>query len=395
MRALLNPAVRRDARFRGLFSAGDYAAVEAFYESRPSLPPTRLAELPLLAASLGLGAVMVKDESERFGLSAFKSLGARYAMERLGRATMAAGVVCATAGNHGRAVARTARDMGVPCTVLVPAPAPEAGLEERAVRDARVAGMRADGAEVIDVPGSYEEAVERAVAHANKTGATIISDTASRGGTPPHQNLPDDESVPRDIMAGYTRLFTEASRQWIAPPDVVVVQGGVGGLVCAAASWFAFHVGAERPFLIACEPDDSACLLESARAGGPVRLGLSPRSSRMNARRSRRGGTAFRVPAIQTTIMAGLRCAQPSYAAWPTVRDGVDAFMSIPDSFALRAMESLAGGSGDPRIDAGPSGACGVGALIAVASEPVLHEVRNACGLGRSTRVLAVVTEGK
>jgi diaminopropionate ammonia-lyase len=216
---------------------------------------------------------------------------------------------------------------------------------------------------VVDVPGTYEEAVELAAAHGARTGATVVSDTA----------WPGYEVIPHDIMAGYTRLFTEASRQWRATPDAIIVQAGVGGLLCAAASWLAFEYGAARAFLIACEPDGSACLLESARVGGPHRIPTS----------------------TNRTIMAGLRCAEPSHAAWPAVRDGVDAFVSIPDSFTLEAMERLAGHSGGPAIDAGPSGACGMGALIALASEPVLRDVRDASRLERSTRVLAIVTEGK
>ena len=367
--ALLNPAVRRDSAYKGLFSPADYADVAAFYDSRPDLAPTPLLELPALAMALGIGALLVKDETARFGLSAFKSLGARYAMARIPEATLRRGVVCATAGNHGRAVARAARDLRVACTVFVPAPVPESGETERTIRDDRIGGMRADGAHVIDVPGTYEEAVERAAAHGARTGATIVSDTS----------WPGYDAIPHDIMAGYTRLFAEAARQWSAVPDVVIVQGGVGGLVCAAASWLAFEYGADRPVLIACEPETAACLMESARAGSPVRLEVSPASR---------------------TFMSGLRCAEPSPAAWPAVRDGVDAFVAIRDDYARDAMNRLAGRTTvtqppDPPIDAGPSGACGVGALLALAAEPVLAGVRAACQFGTSTRILAIVTEGK
>ena len=362
---LLSP---RDPAFKGLFSPADYADVAAFYDSRPDLAPTPLLELPALARTLGVGALLVKDETARFGLSAFKSLGARYAMARLPQSALRQGVVCATAGNHGRAVARAARDLGAACTVFVPAPVPESSDTERTIRDDRIAGMRGDGAQVVDVPGTYEEAVERAAAHGARTGATIVSDTS----------WPGYDAIPRDIMAGYTRLFEEASRQWSAVPDVVIVQGGVGGLVCAAASWLAFEYGARRPVLIACEPKTAACLMESARAGRPISLEPS------------RAGRTF---------MSGLRCAEPSPAAWPAVRDGVDAFVAIPDEYARDAMNRLAGrttGAGvDPPIDAGPSGACGVGALLALASEPALGDVRAACHFGTSTRVLAIVTEGK
>jgi diaminopropionate ammonia-lyase len=361
VRALLNPAVRRDDEFRGLFSADEYRAVNGFYDSQPSLAPTPLLNYPRLSASLEIGGLMIKDESSRFGLQAFKSLGARYAMERLGRHTLKGGVVCATAGNHGRAVARAAAAMDITCTVFVPAISAEADDVERRIREHRIAGMRADGAYVVDVAGTYEEAVALADARARTHGSVVVSDTG----------WPGYEQIPRDIMAGYTRLFTEASQQWDRPPDVVLVQGGVGGLVCAAASWFAFTAGCARPYLIACEPDGAACLLESARAGSPIQL------------------------SSVRTFMAGLRCATPSTAAWPAIRDGIDAFVAIPDSFASLAMSRLSAPAGDPLIDAGPSGACGVGALLALHDDPLLRPVYDACGLGQSMRVLAVVTEGK
>ena len=81
-----------------------------------------------------------------------------------------------------------------------------------------------------------------------------------------------------------------------------------------------------------------------------------------------------------------------SLAAWPAIASGIDAFVSIPDAVVVRAMAALA--ADEPGIDAGPSGACGVGALMAMASEAQLAEVRKASGLSRSTRALAVVTEG-
>lgn len=359
MQALLNPAVRRDDAYRGIFSASDYSACDAFYDSHPSLAPTPLVELPDLAARLGLASLAVKDESRRFGLSAFKALGARYAMERIGIETLRPGVVCATAGNHGRAVARAALDLGVPCTVFLPATASDVTPLERAIRTSRVEGMRADDAQLVEVDGTYEEAVERAAAYATRSNAVIVSDTG----------WPGYERIPHDIMAGYTRLFSEAARQWDAPPDVVIVQAGVGGLACAAASCLAFRYASKRPFLVVAEPDGSGCLLEAAKAGRVVRL--SP------------DGSAPR------TFMAGLRCAEASHAAWPGIRDGADAFVTIPDACAVAAMQQL-----DGIIDAGPSGACGVGALLALVSEPVFRRVRDA-GLGASTRVLAVVTEGK
>jgi threonine dehydratase len=163
-------------------------------------------------------------------------------------------------------------------------------------------------------------------------------------------------------------------------PDVVLVQGGVGGLVCAAANWFAWQFGARRPYLIACEPESAACLLESARAGRATTIGSV---------------RAPELPSPVVTMMAGLRCAEPSPAAWPSIESGIDAFAAIPDSIVIDAIDRLRqGDAGDPPIAAGPSGACGVGALLALISSPQLGDVRAACSLGRSTQVLAIVTEG-
>src|SRR5688500_658819 len=237
MRCFLNPAVRRDASFRGLFSDDDYAAVHAYFAARPELTSTPLTSLHSLARTLGLGGIDAKDETHRFDINAFKILGVSYAVDRLGAAAAGSGLVCATAGNHGRAVARVARQLRIPCTVFVPVLRTIEPVERR-TRGARIAAMREDGARVVDVEGTYEDAVGQAAAFGRQSHAAVVSDTFWSG----------YEQIPCWIMAGYTHLFEEAASQWSAPPDIVIVQGGVGGLVCAAASWFAWRFGAARPY---------------------------------------------------------------------------------------------------------------------------------------------------
>ncbi len=357
MKAWLNPGADRRPQFTGPFGEHEYRDVEACHAAHAELQATPLQDAPALAAALGLARIDVKDESARDGLSAFKILGARYAAQRLGD-RLSRGLVCATAGNHGRAVARVARESAVPCTIVVPA-ARTSSSAERETRARRLAGMQEDGATVVEIEGSYEDAVACARSHAERTGATIFSDVS----------WPGYETIPRWIMLGYTHLFDEASRQWQEMPDLVLVQGGVGGLVCAAASWFAYRYGPARPFLVACEPDSAACLLASARAGGPVTI-----------------------QGEMDTIMAGLRCARPSPAAWPTIARGVDAFVTVPDALAVEAIERLR--RERTAIHAGPSGACGLAALMALAGAPALAALRSACRLDRSTHALAIVTEG-
>src|SRR6185437_16599102 len=114
--------------------------VRQFHSSMPSYRSTPLIELPELSAELGVGAVLVKDESDRLGLPAFKILGASWAVncalsrrggfdtpatdlpelrERVGNAAIT--LVTATDGNHGRAVARMAQLLGLAARVYVPA----------------------------------------------------------------------------------------------------------------------------------------------------------------------------------------------------------------------------------------------------------------------------------
>jgi diaminopropionate ammonia-lyase len=363
VQGILNASVRRDTEFRGHFTDAELRDAHAYFAAHPELVPTPLHLLPTRAAALGLRLVSVKDESRRHGVNAFKIMGVRYAVHRVGDGDASRGLVCATTGNHGRAVARVARAKQIPCTVFVPAPRRGAlPAAEQQTRDARIAAMQADAASVVLVEGAYEDAVRRASDHAATTGATILSDTS----------WPGYDEIPRWIMAGYTQIFEEAYNQWDRPPDVILVQGGVGGLICAAVNWAAWRFGPTRPRIVSCEPDRAACLLESAAAGAPVALEHE-----------------------LDTIMAGLRCAEVSPAAWPSIRDGVDAFVSVPDELVLETMASLASPPGeDPAIQAGPSGACSMAATTALARAPDLKHLRAEFGVDGMTHAFAVVTEG-
>ena len=338
-------------------AGGDAAAV---HRTLPGYAPTPLVALPGLAAELGLGEVWVKDESKRFGLNAFKALGASYAIHRLLRERGDRGwtFATATAGNHGRAVAWTARITGQRAVIFVPGH----------TVPARIAALRGEGAEVVVVEGTYDDAVARAARESATHGWQVVSDTAYPGYT----------EIPGWIMEGYTTLFAEATRQLEAAgrpdPDVVLLQAGVGGLAWAGTCFYARRSGPKRPRLVAVEPTEADCLLESI--GAPD-----------GAMRTARGRLR--------TIMAGLNAGTPSLVAWPLLRVGMDAFLALDDGDAEEAMRRLhAGTAGDPRVLAGESGAAGVAGLLALCREPALAESRRALGLERDARVLVVVTEG-
>jgi diaminopropionate ammonia-lyase len=344
------------ARGRAVFTPDDFAAVSRFFDARPELAPTPLVPLPALARSLGLGAVLAKDESGRFGLNAFKLLGARFAIEQLladGSIAPGQTLVCASEGNHGRGVAHTARRVGCHARVYLSA----------SVAQARADAIAGDGAEVVRVAGTYDDAVRQAAADAEAHGWTVISDTA----------WPGYERIPRLIMLGYTRLVDEVARAMPgdSAPDAIFVPGGVGGLLAAVAAWSDWRWGGGTR-VIAVEPASAACLQASARAGRPTV-----------------------VPGPFTTLMGPLRCGEVSTLAFEIARPLVAGYIAIDDEWAIRAMRQLARPEGlDARITAGPSGAAALGGLLAALEDPAAEDVRAALGLGPTSTVLLIVSEG-
>jgi diaminopropionate ammonia-lyase len=306
-RLIANPLAERFDR------APPPEAALAFHRSLPAYAPTPLVDAPAAAQALGVARVLVKDESSRLGLPSFKILGASWAIERaLQERGDRPALACATDGNHGRAVARVARDRGLEVTVFVPAD----------MIAARREAIAAEGARVQVVDGSYDEAVERAAA----TGALVIQDTS----------WPGYEDVPRWIVEGYGTIGAEIAIE----PDLVAVQIGVGSFAAAMVRRFA---GAR---IVGVEPVTAACALASAEAGELVE-----------------------VPGPHDSVMAGLNCGRASLAAWPVVSRGIEAFAAVSDERAREAVELLARDG----VTAGESGAAGLAGLLAFRDELALR----------------------
>jgi diaminopropionate ammonia-lyase len=321
--------------------------------------PTPLHRLDGLARQLGIGALLLKDESHRFGLGAFKGLGASFAIARWLARHPGAGQVTfttATDGNHGRAVAWSARQLGHRAVIFIPAHA----------APARVAAIRAEGAEVRLVPEGYDTAVRLVHELAGAHGWVVIQDTAS----------PGYEDVPEWIAAGYWTHARELEPWPHAPDvpdvDVVLLHAGVGTWAAAMTAYYWARYGTRRPRLAVVEPTRAPCCLEAARHGAPVQVPTSPH-----------------------TIMAGLDCGLASPVAMRSLATGVDAFLAIDDDWVRQAMRRLATpAADDPRVIAGESGAASVAALMALAANPALAPVRAHLGIGPDTRVLVWSTEG-
>lgn len=362
LRWLVNP--RRGLPGLTVLPAGGFRRARAEITAWPGYAPTPLRDLPALAMRAGVASVQMKDESGRFGLGSFKALGGAYAVLGVMQAELArqgiakaataaelmaglhasAGitVTCATDGNHGRSVAWGARRFGADCVIFV----------HPGVSQGRRDAIASFGAEVREVPGTYDDSVRAAAAAAAEHGWRVVSDTSWPGYT----------EIPREVMQGYRLLAAEALEAWSGlPPTHAFVQAGVGGM--AAAVSVQLRTLQPAPALVVVEPHDAACLMASAEAGTITAAGSLD------------------------TIMGGLACGEPSLIAWQELERAAAAFLSIPDSAAVAAMRVLAGCG----VVSGESGAAGLGGLLRAAADP---QARAALGLDRSSRILLFSTEG-
>jgi diaminopropionate ammonia-lyase len=329
--------------------------VQDFHESLPGYAPTRLVALPGLARASGVARVYAKDESERLGLPAFKALGASWAIHRVLHERAPARpltFVTATDGNHGRAVARFARQFGHHCAIFVP----------DGVHPAATQAIRDEGASVTHIPGSYDDAVQAAsrAARASVDEAVLVQDMAWDG----------YEEIPGWIVDGYTTLFTEIDDQLrdqrIARPDLVVVPAGVGSLLQAALTHYRSDHTPPGTAVVSVEPQSAACVLASVIAGRPVTV------------------------ATGVTSMAGLNCGTVSSLAWPYIHRGLDACVAVSDAEAAAAARELA----EHGVHAGPCGAAALAALHAIGDSDGAGLPWAACGLTPASTVVLLVTEG-
>ena len=322
----------------------------------PDYAPTPLLDLPALAARFGVAQVLAKDEGKR-ALGSFKSLGGTYAglraLARVAGCSIATlcdtvqpglpALVCASDGNHGLAVAAAARHAGGAARIYLHGTVP-------AWRAARI---EAQGAEIVWVQGTYDDAVDAAAQAARAGAGILIADTTDD---------PDDPVV-ADVMAGYGVMAAEICEQIGAGPRPthLFVQAGVGGLAAAMAAglakWMAPGV------VIAVEPEGVACVAVALTAGRPVRLGGS-----------------------LDTAAEMLSCGEASAPALAMLQRYGARAVTVTEA-ALATAPGLLRELGGPATT--PSGAAGFAGFVRVAqAEP--DDFR----LDASSRVLVLVTEG-
>ncbi len=354
----------------------------AYHKSFKEYEPTPLVSLPNLADYLGIDKLFVKDESSRFGLNAFKVLGASYAIgrylaEKLGKdiseityeelrsdeVRKKLGDITfttATDGNHGRAVAWAAKQLKQKAVVYMP----------KGSDPVRLKNIQDLGAEATITDLNYDDAVRLAEKNAEEHGWVIVQDTAWVG----------YEDIPTWIMQGYATLAVEAleqlKEQGAAAPTHVFLQAGVGSFAGGVLGFLASNLGEKMPKITIVEPEKANCIYQSAKIGD---------------------GKAHNVTGDLDTLMAGLACGEPNTISWELLRDYVAAYVSCPDYLAATGMRVLATPlKGDDVVISGESGAVTTGLLhLLMESEtgnPV--ELRKQLGLNEDSIVLLVSTEG-
>ena len=352
--------------------------IRNFHKSFPQYDITPLVSLDKLAQELGVGGIYVKDESYRFGLNSFKALGCTFAIagyiaQRLGISVWeldykslpdaAAGLgeftfFAATDGNHGRAVAWAAKQLGQKAVIFMNKGCPQVRLDH----------IKREGAEASISDLNYDDTIRFVTELSEKTpNSVIVQDTAWEG----------YEDIPGWIMQGYAVMVLEACeqlREKSITPTHMMIQAGVGAFAGSAQAYVSNLYGENDPVSFVVEPDVADCYYRSAKKGD---------------------GEPVNVGGDMKTIMAGLACGEPSLISWDIMKNRSDYFVTINDLHAAKAMRVLGAPlPGDKRIISGESGASGVGFLLELLTSPNLAPLREKAGIDKNSRFLLFSTEG-
>ena len=176
----------------------------------------------------------------------YKIRGAYNLMSQLTPEEGAAGVVCASAGNHGQGVAMSCRLLGIKGRIFVPATTPRQ-------KRRRMLDLGGEWIELVVTGDTYDDAAEAARRAVEESGATMVPAF-------------DDA---RTIAGGGT-CAKEIVEQLGKVPDALIVPVGGAGMISGSLVWMAEH--APQTKIVAAEPSGGASLAAALEAGRPVSL---------------------------------------------------------------------------------------------------------------------------
>ena len=232
------------------------------------------------------------------------------------------GVIAASGGNFGLAVAYAAHTLGHRAEIFVPSNSPKLKADR----------IRALGGEVTVAEGYYDEALEASRGRAEETGALVMHAF--------------DQP---EIVAGQGTIGLELAEQ-VPDADTVLVAIGGGGLIGGIAAWYE-----GRTRVIGVEPDTSTCMTSALEAGEPVDVTY--------------GGYAS----------DSLGCRRAGEIAFAVVSKFVERVVTVPGGAILDAQRRL---WDEVRVFAEPGGATSLAALLsgAYVAQPDEHVVVVVCG---------------
>jgi threonine dehydratase len=201
---------------------------------RPHIRRTPVVEVD--GADFGLGSLRLSCKLELLQhAGSFKTRGAFANL--LMREVPAAGVVAASGGNHGAAVAYAAMKLGIRARIFVPGIASPAKIQR--IRDC--------GAELVVGGDRYADALSASEAFAARSGALAVHAFDQR-----------------ETLLGQGTIGLELEEQ-IADLDTLLVAVGGGGLIGGIAAWYERKVR-----VVGVEPAAAPTLTKALAAGRPV-----------------------------------------------------------------------------------------------------------------------------
>ena len=326
----------------------------------PDYALTPILDLPRLSRKLGVGQIIVKDESRR-ALGNFKSLGGTYAGLRAlarSRGTRIDDLVshrpegqpcliCASDGNHGLAVAAAAQYAGASARIYL----------HSGVPPGRVARIAAQGAGIVRIEGTYDDAVDAASRAARQGDGILVADTSD-----------GPDPVVADVMAGYRVIADEIMQQWTPAgndrPTHLFVQAGVGGLAAAMTQGLrAWMAGTAR--VVVVEPTQAACVSAAMDLGKPVLI-----ESNLE------------------TAAEMLSCGKASTPALKILQEHDAVALAVSEEELAEALQLLIAHGGPLTT---PSGSAGLAGLRHAVNREAL---KSKLALDETSRILLIVTEG-
>ena len=285
----------------------DVLAAEA--RSRPHLAPTPMRHYPLLDALVGHGVeVWVKHENHQ-PTQSFKIRNGLNTVLARDEAVRRRGIIAASTGNHGLGVAYAGRLTGTPVTICVP-------LGNNPEKNA---GIRALGAELVEVGATYDETIGACAAIAAERGLTLAHST-------------NDPLV----LAGAGTMTLEILAQ--APPlDALVIALGGGSQAVGALAVAAARQPALRVYAVGA-------------AGAPAQYESWRRGERLTGQPVR-------------TFAEGIATGAAYEVTFEALRAGLAGFVTVPDDALYAAIRDLIRITHNLPEGAGAAGLAGLRAL--------------------------------